>query len=368
MLIIQIVPKLPPAISGLGDYALNLARQLRKNFNIKTHFIVGNPKWDGVAEIEEFPVTQITDSSANALLNQLSSLPTATVLLHYVGYGYATRGCPFWLVDGLQRWKADSTHQRLVTMFHELYASGYPPWRSSFWLSPLQKNLVARLGKLSHHCITSKQSYAETLSKLATKKKFEIVSLPVFSNIGEPDNLLPLLERTKRLVIFGHRNSRTQVYQECLTALEQICQNLNIEEIYDIGVSTGLTLSHISGIPIVEKGITEASEISKIFKDCIVGFLNFPPPTYLAKSGIFAAYCAHGLIPCMVSASRASIDHLELGKHYFSTSNSGRQLSLEIGQEIANNAYAWYQNHSLSAQAKMFATCLNHDMEKEINE
>ena len=39
------VPRLPPAIDGVGDYALNLARQLRKDFNIQTHFIVGNSTW-----------------------------------------------------------------------------------------------------------------------------------------------------------------------------------------------------------------------------------------------------------------------------------------------------------------------------------
>ena len=45
--IIQIVPKLPPAIDGLGDYALNIARQLYKDFGVKTHFVVGDPAWVG---------------------------------------------------------------------------------------------------------------------------------------------------------------------------------------------------------------------------------------------------------------------------------------------------------------------------------
>jgi len=41
-MIIQIIPKLPPAINGLGDYALNLAGQL-KDYKIKTHFVVCDP-------------------------------------------------------------------------------------------------------------------------------------------------------------------------------------------------------------------------------------------------------------------------------------------------------------------------------------
>jgi len=47
MNIIQIVPRLPPVIDGVGDYALNLARQLPKDFNIQTHFIVGSSTWKG---------------------------------------------------------------------------------------------------------------------------------------------------------------------------------------------------------------------------------------------------------------------------------------------------------------------------------
>ncbi|MFB2773254.1 glycosyltransferase family 1 protein [Pelatocladus sp. BLCC-F211] len=362
--IIQIVPQLPPFINGLGDYALNLARQLRKDYEIETTFIVGDRNWQGDTAIEDFSIQKVDTDSAEALLSLLSSdsnqsisASTVPILLHYVGYGYAKKGCPVWLVQGLERWKAKHPNSQLVTMFHEVYASG-SPWTSAFWLSPLQQNLAGRLLKLSDRSLTSKVSYAETLYKLARVKQNSITSVPVFSNIGEPEYLLPLAKRTRRLVVFGHRNSRTQVYQQCHKALEQICQSLKIIEICDIGVSTGLGLSEINGIPIVEKGVVEATQVSKILLDSIAGFLNVPPPTYLAKSTIFAAYCAHKLIPCMVSSSTVPIDGLQGGKHYWSTGDQSRQLYLDVGQEIADNAYTWYQTHNLSAQAKVFANCL----------
>ncbi|WP_103668170.1 hypothetical protein [Pseudanabaena sp. BC1403] len=358
--VISIVPRLPKAIDGVGDYALNLARQLRKDFNIQTQFIVGNPEWKGELELEGFPINQVVDSSSDQLTSFLEGDRTSPVLLHYVGYGYANRGCPVWLIKGLQRWKNLYPDRILVTMFHELYASGTPPWTSSFWLSPLQKKLVTRLAKLSDRCITSNQDYAESLYRLNLNPKKAIVTLPIFSTIGEPNYLPSPLERTKRLVVFGHKNSRKQVYQQCLVELEQISQSLNIEEIYDIGASTGLTLSDIISIPILEKGIIEASEIREIFKDSLVGFLNFPPPKYLAKSSVFATYCAHGLIPCMVHASATPIDGLEMNKHYFSTIYKSNKLSLEAGYEIANHAHAWYETHNLSAQAKIFTKYLNH--------
>jgi hypothetical protein len=39
--IYQIVPRLHPRIDGVGDYALSLARQLRHDYGIDTHFIIG---------------------------------------------------------------------------------------------------------------------------------------------------------------------------------------------------------------------------------------------------------------------------------------------------------------------------------------
>lgn len=371
--IIQIVPQLPPFINGLGDYALNLACQLRQDYEIETRFVVGDPNWQGDTAIEGFPIKKVIADSAEALLSLLSSdtnqsisASTAAILLHYVGYGYAKKGCPAWLVKALERWKAKHANSCLVTMFHEVYASG-SPWTSAFWLSPLQKNLASRLAQLSDRCVTSKVSYAEILYNLARIKQGSITSVPVFSNIGEPESeyVLPLAKRTRRLIVFGHRNSRSQVYQQCHKALEQICQTLKIIEICDIGISTGLGLSEINGIPIVEKGVVEAAEVSKILLDSVAGFLNVPPPTHLAKSTIFAAYCAHKLIPCMVSSSKAPIDGLQSGKHYWSTSDQSGHLCLDIGQEIADNAYTWYQTHNLSAQTRVFAKYLGQQVEGE---
>ncbi len=358
--IIQIVPQLPPSINGLGDYALNIARQLRKEYNIETRFVVGDRNWQGATEIEDFTIQQVTANSAKALFSLLSfdqneSIP---ILLHYVGYGYAERGCPVWLVQGLKRWKANSADSHLVTMFHEVYAAGYPIWTSSFWLSPLQKQLAERLVNMSDQCITSKQSYAEILSKMS-RNKTQIAHLPVFSNIGEPECNPPLRERTRRLVLFGHKNSKLQVYQQGRQALELACKSLEIKEIYDIGIPTGLEISEINGILVVETGAIETVEISKIMLNSIAGFLNFPPPAYLAKSTIFAAFCAHRLIPCMVTHNAMPTDGLQSGKHYWSASNKNSQLSLKLGQVIADNAYAWYQTHSLSVQTNIFITHLN---------
>lgn len=361
--VISIVPRLPPAIDGVGDYALNLARQIRKDFNIQTHFIVGNPEWHGLTEIDGFPVMQVTGSCANELINLLSSDLTSPVLLHYVGYGYANRGCPVWLVDGIQRWENLQPDRILVTMFHELYASGTPPWTSSFWLSPLQKKIATRLARLSDRCITSKQSYSDILVKLSNGKHKHIQALPVFSNVGEPKQNRPLSDRQKQLVIFGSVANRIRVYRESQEALNSACQSLDIQSILDLGTPTGIEPQTIGNVPILELGMQPAEKISEIMADAIAGFLNYNP-NFLSKSGIFAAYCAHGLLPINVRGSDIPIDKIKLGEHYW-ISSKVELKDIERMQVIANNAHAWYSSHNLSSQSKIFFHILNTEIQLE---
>jgi hypothetical protein len=360
MLIIQIVPRLPPAADGLGDYALNLAHQMRQDFGIKTHFIVGDPWWVGEAQIEGFSISKVPRQSANIFLSLLESerFSSATVLLHYVNYGYAKRGCPIWLVEGLERWRNTTVTRSLMTMFHEVYAFGFPPWTSSFWLSPLQRNLASRLAQLSDRCFTSRKDYANLLYKLSQGKHSQIATLPVFSTVGEPKQLLPLAKRSKNLVVFGGYAMRRNVYQNSSSELRHACQLLEIEEIIDIGPSTELNLSAIARIPIIEVGQQSAQKVSDILLHSLAGFFDYIPG-YLAKSTIFAAYCAHGLLPVSARYNPSLLDGIEEGKHYWIPETSTTGLTLEL-QAIANYAHSWYQEHQLSVQAKIFAEQLDN--------
>ena len=103
MEIAQIVPRLPPAVGGLADFALLIAKQLRVDHNIDSRFIVGDPGWRGLNDIDGFLVRAVTNRTTRGLFQALGNV--SPVLLHYVGYGYAKRGCPFWLIDGLERWR-----------------------------------------------------------------------------------------------------------------------------------------------------------------------------------------------------------------------------------------------------------------------
>src|SRR5262249_35134002 len=144
-----------------------------------------------------------------ALIESLNSCDggNVTVLLHYVNYAYAKRGCPFWLVDACREWVANPEH-RVITLFHELFAVG-PFWRSEFWLSGTQIRLARRLHNFSSASITTTELYAKQLRTWNDGKP--VAMFPVFSNAGEPQELLPLLWRKRRAIVFGRRESRQQV-------------------------------------------------------------------------------------------------------------------------------------------------------------
>ena len=356
--IIQIVPRLPPAIDGVGDYAFNLARQLRKDFNIQTHFIVGNPTWIGKLELDGFPTSHITDGSSHSLIKLLNDR-SCPVILHYVGYGYAKRGCPVWLVEALETWKQDHENFHLVTMFHEICASG-PIWTSSFWLSGLQQNLAKRLTSLSDRILTSREQYGEILENLSEGKHSKILSLPVFSNIGEPDfnSIPPLGNRLPQLVIFGGQQKRLKAFRDSFRQISLACKILKISKILDIGPHVGGIPIFIGDIPVKQMGILPAVKIQQILLDSLAGYFVLRPD-YLAKSTIFAAYASHGMLPVAAYTYPLVVDGLQWNLNYWYPLSNTSEPHLDCLQAISNKAIEWYQEHSIKVQSNIYLDCLS---------
>lgn len=358
--ITAIVPKLIPEVDGIGDYGLNLARQLYQDFGWKTRFIVGNPAWKGEVQGDFFQVTPVTARSQEALL-KLLPVPPATILLHYAGHGYAKRGCPVWLVKALKQWCQSGG--RLVTMFHELYATK-PLLSSALLTSPFQQQLATQLINLSDRALTSRKHYAEKIERLSHHKHSKVPNLPIFSTIGDLAEPMPLTQRSRQVVVFGGGGARSRVYQRSRSALIKVCRELGIQKIIDIGPKLNLELEPIEGIEFRALGIQPVHEISRYMSDALVGFLDYST-SYLGKSTIFAAYCSHGMLPVTGSKDAPNEDGLRAGQHYW-LANSKVLLELEQGQVIADAAYQWYQAHSLKTQSTIFAQNLMRDGLMEI--
>jgi hypothetical protein len=353
MKVISIVPRLSPTIDGVGDYALNIARELRQNAGIDTQFLICDPDWNGTTAIEGFSTAKIETRSVGSLLPLLKQQASTSVLLQFSGYGYSKRSCCFWLIEALEQWKQSTANAQLVTMFHEVYSVFGVPWKSQFWASPIQRSLAARLIKISDRSLTNTDIHATMLNGLSADKHHDFPTLPVFSNVGEPERILPLSERKKHLVVFGQVENRIKAYEELERRLEPICKQLKIEAVIDIGKPTGLKYRSI-GIPLIERGECSSFDISEALQSSIAGFLNYDPHR-LAKSGIFAAYCAHGLLPINAHRVASKQDGIISGKHYWTINEGDAPPSDKALQTIANNAYLWYKTHNLTAQSQIFA-------------
>lgn len=338
--IITIVPKLPPEIDGLGDYGFRLAQQLFADYGVRTRFIVGAPNWSSNTLSHSSTVSVRSPQALSALLPPLDQV----VFLHYAGHGYAKRGCPFWLVQALTEWC--KMGGRLITMFHELYATR-PLLSSALLTSPLQKKLAIQLMQISDRVFTNRQCYAEKIQMLSHHR--EVTTLPVFSNIGEITYPIPLQARSRELVIFGSSSTRQRIYQQT-SLLKRICQSLEIQTILDIGADIKLK----SDLPIRQLGIQPAEQISQILSRASAAVVDYPMDS-LAKSGIFASYCSHGLLPIVISSRLHNQDGLEMNRHYWL---ANCKLDLNQAQAIATAAYTWYQTHSLKVQAQSIAQSL----------
>ncbi len=349
--LVQIVPILPPAISGVGDNATLLAEVLHAAHGVETRFIVGDSTWrDERDDRTAFPADAVRARTPGDLLRLL---PTgdhaAPVLLHYVGYGYALRGSPLWLATALERWKRQVPAARLLVLFHETYASGDSIWSSAFWTSPLQKSIAKRIGRIADiRRSTTSVAAGELRAAGGVPPGGHLEVCPVFSNIGEPDAPMPLAARRRQLIVFGTRHWRVEAYTRRLADLSETCHRLQIERVFDVGSPLGLPLADLLPVPVTEAGPLPAAEAGALFSESFAGYFTYPIPV-LAKSGIFGAYCAYRLLPVTFAGNDGSnLDGLAPGVHFRVGNDDAPLATLDAS---AGAAHTWYRSHRLPVQA-----------------
>jgi hypothetical protein len=351
--IICIVPRLPPIIDGVGDYTLTLAKKLRSSFGVNTIFLAIDLNFDFSSNIEGFIVRMIESQSSVGLVGSLRKLSQniSAIIVQYANYGYDRWGCPFWLIKGLREWKKESRNIKLLTMFHELHNNNSsPPWKHNFWAVPQQKKLAFQLADISDFVVTNCARYKEKIQEVVCGKEIKV--LPVFSNIAEIESFGGLKDRERHLVVFGQQR-RSAVYKYSLDVLTEICQVFSIETIIDIGPMDRVELPKMN-IPIISLGECSAERVSEVLLNSWIGFLNYVNDP-LTKSGVFASYCTHGLIPIVHQVEVASSDGLISGDHYWNLDIEPIDETL-LGRsaEIASLAHSWYQQHSVFQHANIF--------------
>lgn len=272
-----------------------------------------------------------------------------TVVLHFSGYGYAQRGLCFWLlneVEAMRRRRQSSLN--LVVVFHELFASG-PPWRSAFWVSDAQAWIARRLARLADVMWTNTAAHARWLSSAASPGT-PLHSRPVFSNVGEPPCTPLLAERAPRAVVFGSAPTRQRAFK-ALQGRERALKAMGINELVEVG--SGEPSQRPASISTRHAGRLNPDALSRLLMSSRFGLVDYEGHG-LAKSGVFAAYAAHGCIVINTSGITDNGDGLQPGLDYgvLPDKSAPAITSPPMQQEMADRLYRWYQKHRLEHQAR----------------
>jgi hypothetical protein len=335
--IVQVLPRLDAF--GVANHARRLAAGLERATGMRSSFVT--------TAVDSAPLpagdVRVVPARSSALARELARSNGSPVLLHYSNYGYQKRGCPTWLLAGVAGWRRRTSRGRLITIFHELYATGRP-WQSSFWLSPLQRRLARRMRSYADVTVTSLPRYR---TELARWRDAQVTELPVFSTIGEPAQSVPLAARRPRLVVFGSAGLRSRAYRTGSAAIARAAAATDVTEVLDIG-GGNVAPPRVANLPVRAIGEQSDATISELLADSRVGFLAYPAD-FLGKSTVFAAYCAHRLLPA-VWWRRAA-------EHPAPRWNADRPLQEDV-QALADRALAWYAPHALARQVDLYASLI----------
>lgn len=349
-MLIQVLPRLLPGRCGVSDTALVLAAQLRDAFGIRAGFVVLNSyeRWTVPYAATYCPPEKLLDSCV-----EMTQGRPAAILVHVSGYGYSSDGAPTQLAEALETVKANG-HFPIAAYFHENFASG-PPWRSAFWYNRRQKKALRRIIAQCGLIVTNIARHAEWLACESRILGGVLVEqMPVFSTVGETEELAPFEARNPAMVVFGLAGGRRAAYQR-LAAARELVRNLGIEEILDIGPEIDLP-SEVSGVRVKRIGWLSIEELRTAFSRSQFGFVTHDW-FCLGKSSVFASYCAQGTIPVLTGPFPEEADGLKDGVHVV-TPRSAEAVRSSGWEACSRSAWNWYRGHRLEVHAARYATWL----------
>jgi hypothetical protein len=275
------------------------------------------------------------------------------VILQFSGYGYQKRGVPLWLAQGLRIWSRRAGRVPLVTIFHELYATGRP-WQSAFWVSRLQKQIARNILHLSSAAITPIGLYCKQLSEWRDGRATQITAMPVFSNVGEPGCGPAPCTRIATAVVFGLAGVEDRLFGIFRPDMERIVAALGIKKIFDVGPRFSSLPRTLAGALVISKGVLSQDAVSELLQSTRFGFVAYPLD-FLGKSGAFAAYAAHGVVPIVLSDKPGAFDGLQPAQHFLDGLRLGTGAGANDLAVIQRKLFAWYTSHSLKVQADFLA-------------
>ncbi len=307
----------------------------------------------------------INSTSSSALIRNSSRLRfhskrltsyriASGIILHYVNYGYQNRGVPRQLPPILRELK-QAIGGRFVTIFHELYASA-PPWRSAFWLQPLQKSIARTVAGLSDMSVVSSETMRGLLRALSPAARVEVH--PVVSTLGEPELARDQFVRRDphRWVIFGGTHLVEASLRSFVRGFPSIPEAFAPRELFVIGgeenEAVPRELQQLRGVESQYHPALKAETASEVLLTCSFAWLDYfrqrnVPTDTILKSATFASYCAHGVIPVFPrDGSPIALRGDRMPGPYFVIPTRSNLPSPNERAKISGEIYDWYRRHA----------------------
>ncbi len=339
MKLLQIVPRQLNSRCGVTNYATILGNELRRQHAIDSEYLVAGHcgKQSNALDVKTSVIYQ---QNHVELVEAIESTECDIALLQFSNYGYHRRGVPRWLDYGLR-----SRRFPLITMFHELFASG-PITSSSFWLSPWMKATVRSIKASSDHCVTNRDLSAEWLGGRPPV-------VPVFSNLGEMRTFVPFDQRQNWIAFFPYQAVNDKAYWR---GLHEAARRLQPDLLVALGNYDEPLPNSIENCRVRRVGVLAAAEVSELMSTCRFGYLSYPP-LYLGKSGILACFAAHGCSVLTSKSLHTLSEGLEFGKHFPTLSQT---IQEEDHEPFGFALREWYRGHDVAETANTFARIIRN--------
>lgn len=334
MKVLILAPAFPPSINGLGDYALKVGKGLREK-GVEVVY-AGLEKQASV-----LPYFQI-QKNEKWLHEIIHEQQIQTLLINFSAFGYDASGLPTWLLKQLQL--LDAAIKKII-FFHELHASSNKPWQKIFWTSKYQQKIIQHLANTADTCLVSCEVMDNHLKNDYKILPSKIIRTGLFSNITPPKKLMPWEERKNQIVVFGTKGRREAVYNRN-NVLKTFLAQHHISTLIDIGeADIHIPVSISNEIKIEKLNNVEAKKISECLNQSKYAAISYPNHL-LGKSGIFAAYAAHGNVVFNFDNSvKYSLDELLANQHFLNTAENNVDISTCSSEIIKWYSQRNFQQH-----------------------
>ena len=192
-----------------------------------------------------------------------------------------------------------------------------------------------------------------TASRLrAWKPTRPVKTMAVFSNVGELATAPPPTRREPTAVVFGagHRSRTWRALTAGAATAGAALRAGGVTEIVDVGPELDAVPDRLDGLPVRVAGPLPAAEVSARLARARVGIADYPLHV-MTKSGIVAAYLAHGLLCLNTSEVGKLPDDLAEGREFVSLARLARG-DVDI-DAVAAAGHAWYGRHDVAATAEL---------------